>query len=56
MKAWQPWFGLASGAGLLAMLVGEGWVDGVGFAVAAAPLLLGLGAWLRHRGRGSDRG
>lgn len=47
--SWQPWFGLASGAGLVLMLVGEGWVDVAGFAVAAAPLLLGLRAWLRGR-------
>ena len=49
MKKWQPWLGLASGLGLVLMLVGEGFVDALGFAVSVAPLALGVGAWLRHR-------
>ncbi len=49
MKQWEPWFGLASGIGLVVMLLGVGWVDAAGFVVAAAPIVYGFIAWLRLR-------
>lgn len=49
MKQWEPWAGLASGIGLVVMLIGAGFVDAAGFVIAAAPLIYGLIAWLRYR-------
>lgn len=57
MKTWQPWFGLLAAGGLVVMLLGEGWVDVLGFVLAAAPFAYGLAAWWRHRHdtKNSDR-
>lgn len=49
MRAWQPWFGLFAASGLVVMLLTDGWLDGLGFAIAAAPLAYGLGAWWSRR-------
>lgn len=49
MRPWQPWFGLSSAVGLGVMLLGEGWLDALGFAVAVAPLAHGAVALWRHR-------
>lgn len=49
MKTWQPWFGLFAASGLVVMLLEEGWLDVLGFVMAAAPIAYGLVAWWRHR-------
>ncbi len=49
MKTWQPWFGLTAASGLVVMLLGEGVLDVVGFAIAAAPFAYGVISWWRHR-------
>lgn len=49
MRAWQPWLGLFAASGLVVMLMGKGWLDALGFVLAAAPLAYGVVAWWRHR-------
>jgi len=49
MKTWQPWFGLFAASGLVVMLLGSGWLDAVGFALVAAPIVYGAVACWRHR-------
>ncbi|WAS94977.1 hypothetical protein [Nannocystis punicea] len=49
MKGREPWLGLVTIAGLVAMLLGEGLVDAAGLAAAAVPLGYGGQAWWRAR-------
>lgn len=49
MSPREPWLGVASAAGLVLMLVGEGVADVVGFLVAIVPLAYGVGAALARR-------
>ena len=49
MRHWEPWFSLLAASGLVVMLVGEGWGDLAGFAIAVSPLVYGLAAWFRRR-------
>lgn len=51
MKTWQPWFGLLAASGLVVMLLGEGWLDALGFVISAAPLAYGFAAWWGRRVR-----
>ncbi|HWB18217.1 MAG TPA: hypothetical protein VG538_17565 [Vicinamibacterales bacterium] len=51
MKSREPWLGLASAAGLVVMLIGDGALDVVGLLIAIAPLAYGLAATIRRRER-----
>lgn len=53
MKGREPWLGLVSIAGLVTMLLGERWVDVVGFALVVTPLVYGGVSWVRARRRES---
>lgn len=56
MRAWQPWLGLVAASGLVVMLLGEGWLDGLGLLISASPISYGLTAWWRRRDLHARRG
>ena len=52
MKSRETWLGVASAAGLVMMLMGDGMMDAAGFLVAIAPYAYGVVCVLRRRGEG----
>lgn len=51
MKGREPWLGLATIAGLMWMLLGDGLHDLAGLVLAVVPLAYGGVAWSRARRR-----